>query len=262
MQSTQVTFSFGKNWQSFIETISEETVRAASEDIDGWLGRDFVKGKTVLDIGCGSGIHSLVFHIKGAKEVLSFDVDPCSVAATQKLWGKAGQPSNWKILAGSILDRDFVGRLGKFDIVYSWGVLHHTGAMWEAIENASTLVENGGTFWIALYKKGQNYKKHLNTKIKYNAASDLGKKLMVARIIALKMVGRALRLKNPLYLLQAKRRGMNSYHNLIDWLGGLPYEVASEQEITSFLKKKRFCAKKIEVRREGSNNIYLFSAPG
>lgn len=262
MQSTQVTFSFGKNWRSFIQTVSEETFRVASEDIDTWLNMDFVKDKTVVDIGCGSGIHSLAFWTKGAKEILSFDVDPHSVAATEELWRKAGNPSNWKILTGSILDQDLVGRLGKFDIVYSWGVLHHTGAMWEALENASTLVRRGGTFWVALYKKGPNYKKHLDTKIKYNATSDLGKRLMVARIIALKMVSRALRLKNPFYLFQTKRRGMNAYHDLIDWLGGLPYEVASEEEITSFLEKKGFRAERIEVRREGSNSIYLFSAAG
>src|SRR5947209_6575303 len=106
-----ITFSFGQNWRDFVESISEDSVRRARSDIEEWLGRDAVSGKTVLDIGCGSGIHSLCFHLLGAREIVSLDVDPYSVESTRVLWEKAGGPASWKVIQGSILDKDFVGGL-------------------------------------------------------------------------------------------------------------------------------------------------------
>ncbi len=256
-----ITFSFGKNWESFLKTISEDSIAAATEDIEKWLGPNSVKGRTVVDIGCGSGIHSLVFYLKGARAVMSFDVDVHSISATRSVWEQAGGPINWKVQHGSIMDGAFVESLGKYDIVYSWGVLHHTGSMWAAIEKSLELVKHGGLYWIAIYKKGPNYHKHLAQKTAYNKASELGKKFMVYRIVALKLLSRLIRLQNPLAYFHTKRRGMNAYHNLIDWLGGLPYEVASDEEVVSFCQHRGFRLERLKVRREGSNNIYLFSLP-
>ena len=99
-----------------------------------FLGKEDLDNKTFLDIGCGSGIHSLAAFLSGAKLIVSFDYDPQSVAATRILHRKAGEPKNWKIMQGSVLDEEFLRTLGHFDFVYSWGVLHHTGQMWQAIK--------------------------------------------------------------------------------------------------------------------------------
>ena len=262
MDQELITFSFGKNWRSYVDTVSEASIQRAKSDIEEWLGSERVKGKTVLDVGCGSGIHSLCYYLMDAKEVFSFDVDQYSVETTQVLWEKVGKPSNWRVMQGSILDQDLAATIGKHEIVYSWGVLHHTGAMWKAIENAACLVKRGGLFWIAIYVKGPKYPEHLALKKSYNRASKLGKKLMVWNKIAMIMRDRWKAGLNPFAWNEQYGRGMNVYHDLLDWLGGLPYEVASKEEIVDFCTERGFVLEKITELPEGGNNVYLFSLPG
>ncbi len=261
MKQDKVTFSFGKNWQDYLKTVFEEEIKQAKQNVQEWLGDDFVSGKTVLDIGCGSGIHSLSYHLLGADDIYSFDYDEHSVDGTRSLWEKEGKPKNWTISQGSILDKDFQQSLGLFDIVYSWGVLHHTGSMWEAVGNAFELVKPGGKLWISLYAKGPKYPKHLALKKKFNAATNLGKRWMIYNRVGSKMLSRLTRFKNPFAWNQKKGRGMNVYHNIIDWLGGLPYEVASENEVLLFGRKHGFILERIQVKKEGGCSIFLFSLP-
>ena len=180
MTNSDITFSFGENWLDYIKNIGREEIENAKGDLEEWLGKEYIQGKNILDIGSGSGIHSLTFFLLGAKAIFSFDYDMNSVEATRKLWEKAGKPANLTVTHGSILDKNFLETIGKgYDIVYSWGVLHHTGAMWEAIGNSISLLKPGGTFWITLYTKGSQYSKHLALKQKYNTSSKFQKKLMV-----------------------------------------------------------------------------------
>ena len=105
-----------------------------------------------MDIGCGSGIHSLAALRAGADEIHSFDYDEGNcVAATGMLRRYAGEPQNWTIERGDVLDDAYVRSLGKWNFVYSWGVLHHTGDVWRALANARETVADGGLFYIALY---------------------------------------------------------------------------------------------------------------
>lgn len=261
MEQEVITFSFGQNWKSYVQTVSEDSIKLALSDIEEWLERDFIRGKTVLDAGCGSGIHSLCFYLLGAKEVVSFDADPRSVEATRFLWESKGRPSNWKILQGSVLDKDFIKSLGTHEIVYSWGVLHHTGAMWEAIDAAGSLVGPEGLYWIAIYVKGPNYPDHLALKQAYNRASDMGKKLIVGKEIFRIMWRRMKQHQNPFTWNENKDRGMTIYHDLIDWLGGLPYEVASKEEVLEFCESRGFALAKIKRGYEGGLNTFLFSLP-
>lgn len=254
-----ITFSFGENWKSYLETISEDDIRSSMQDIEAWLGEGIVKGKDVLDIGSGSGLHSLAFYLLGAKSVRSIDVDPNSVEATRSLWEKSEKSDNWRVEHASILDDAFVKTLDDYDIVYSWGVLHHTGDMWKAIDNTFDLVRQNGHLWISLYAKGRRYPKHLALKQKYNAASDFGKSWMVNLRIAGKMVGRLFRGKNPFIWNRTRARGMNVYHDLVDWLGGLPYEVATPDEVVVRARPHGFVLERIKVAREGGCSIYVLS---
>lgn len=261
MATTDITFSFGENWQDYLSTVSDREMELAERDIEKWVGASAVRGKTVVDIGSGSGIHSLAFLRLGARRIRSFDFDKSSVAATMSLRSNAGDPANWTVEHGSILDHDYIRSLGQFDIVYAWGVLHHTGSMWEAVDNAFGLVRPGGTLWVALYQKGPRYESDLALKQRYNAASSVGKRVMEYRRAGRLMLSRARHLQNPFGWNQKGRRGMNAYHNIRDWLGGLPYETAAEDDVVTGARKRGFVLERIKVRREGGCSDYVFSLP-
>jgi SAM-dependent methyltransferase len=228
---TEITFSFGQNWRDFLSAADQEAIDLARVDIEHWLGTESLETRTVLDVGCGSGLHSLAFHLKGASKLVSFDYDPHSVTATRSLWEGAGRPASWTVRRESILDDAFVAALGTFDVVYAWGVLHHTGNMWKAIENTFALTAEGGICWLALYQKGPRYARDLALKQRFNRAPATIKKLMIWQLILKTMAYRASRGGNPLRWNERKERGMDSYHDIVDWLGGLPYEVASVDEL-------------------------------
>lgn len=258
MTRDRVTFSFGKNWNDYNKTVSPERIQSAVQDIKSWLGEDFVRNKRVIDVGCGSGVHSLAFYQLGASELRSFDSDIHSVNSTKDHWNKAKQPVNWIVDEGSVLDGDYIAGLGVYDILYSWGVLHHTGDMWNAIDRACALVKPGGVFWIGIYAKGPKYKEHLALKRKFNSSTFATKQIMIWKAIFRKMISRLKNKQNPFGWNQKKERGMNTYHDIVDWLGGLPYEVASEDEMISFFEQRSFRLLRSMNKSEGSVSVYLF----
>ena len=128
MSSDEQRFEFGKNWLNYIHrNFSEEKAGISRKHMLGVLDRGDLKGITFLDIGCGSGLHSCAALQAGVKTLHSFDYDTNSVAATRYVREKAGNPAHWTVEQGSVLDQDYMNRLPLFDLVYSWGVLHHTG---------------------------------------------------------------------------------------------------------------------------------------
>lgn len=259
--SQRITFSFGKNWQDYLNTVTDREVESAKSDIEEWLGPSGIRGKTVIDIGSGSGIHSLAFLRLGARRIHSLDYDQNSVEATRSLCSAEGKPANWVVEHGSILDLDYIRSLGRFDIVYSWGVLHHTGALWQAMANATSLVKPGGTLWISLYRQSPTDEQDVALKRKYNTASYLGKRIMEGRRIAKLMLSRARHLQNPFAWNQKSKRGMNAYHDIIDWLGGLPYETASECDVVTRARKRGLILERIKVAGPRGCSTYVFSLP-
>lgn len=256
--SSPITFSFGENWKDLNKSVTEKEIARSIEDIIHWIGKESIEGKRVLDLGSGSGIHSLGFFRLGAAELVSFDYDKHSVSATTEHWERAGKPANWKVMHGSILDKQFIAGLGTFDLVYSWGVLHHTGSMWEAINNALTMVKPGGLFYITLYKDN-NYEKSVAKKEKFNASSAFGKRMMINKEILKHMAKRAVRFKNPFAWNQKLERGMNVYHDIVDWLGGLPYEAANEDEMLQWGYANNVKMLRIQcMGNYGSCSYYLF----
>lgn len=236
-QDPNVSFSFGKNWEQFIQQhFSEERIDIAGKHLLNFLGVSDLKGRTFTDVGCGSGIHSLAAFRAGAERILSFDLDPHSVSTTLKMREWAGNPQHWTVQHGSALDKDMLARLPKADIVYSWGVLHHTGKMWEAVENVASLIAPGGVYYLALYNTHSMSNYWLKKKIKYNAASALGKRFMEASMVTVTSAYALLRFRNPFkeMLTYKKRRGMSYMTDIRDWLGGYPYEHASQGETVRF----------------------------
>ena len=228
-------FSFGENWLKYIEDFDERKFEEAKNSLCQLLGRETLEGKTFIDIGCGSGIFSLAAIDLNASRVISTDLDPKSVQACRAVKQRRNV-RHWLIREGSILDEQFNNRLGKADIVYAWGVLHHTGSMWKAIANAAGLVDDEGSFLLAIYNRHYTSPMWRKFKEMYNTSGRFLQKLMVWSILLPRIIVRLIKLKHPL----RERRGMSIYYDAIDWAGGLPYEYADFDEIVSFLKKRDF----------------------
>jgi SAM-dependent methyltransferase len=242
-------FEFGANWRAFLAVLTPDRIARAESSLVEMLDTDSLATKRFLDIGCGSGLFSLAARRLGA-EVVSFDFDPLSVACAAELKRvhRAGDP-NWRIEQGSVLDRAFLQSLGTFDIVYSWGVLHHTGSMWDAIDKACGAVNPHGQLFIALYND-QGAKSVWWTRVKrtYNALpSSLRRIYLVAFAAALETaaVGVALARLQPRRLADRWRRydnvrGMSRWHDVVDWVGGYPFEVATPDRVLSFCRARGF----------------------
>ena len=261
MQSDNISFSFGKNWQDFVDYyLTPERIDIAKQHLVEFLEVSDLKGKYFLDIGCGSGLSSLAAYKLDAEKIVSLDIDPYSVKTTEKLKEMVGNPSHWIVLQGSILDDEFIGTLEKADIVYSWGVLHHTGRMWEALEKATCLLSNTGYLYISLYVTTFRSDYWTRIKKRYNNASTFGRRLMEIWYISwYTFIRRLLHFRNPLrpILEYKKRRGMAYITDVRDWLGGYPYEHAKIEEVLSFARKK-FHLELINIKTGEANIEYLF----
>ena len=235
-------FTFGKNWSKFVDShFNPERLEGAIRVFQDFTSLQVLSSKTFIDVGCGSGLHSLAAHKMGAKKITSFDFDPKAVDATAKLKTMAGSPSNWAINQGSVLDLDFVSSLGKFDFVYSWGVLHHTGSVWEAIKNASTLVASEGQMYLALYSLDvqPNAEYWLKTKEKYVKSSSFRKMVMEQSYLYRYYYSSSI-LQRIIGLFTAesgRTRGMELMTDVRDWLGGWPMEFVLDDEVVSFVDK-------------------------
>ncbi len=255
-------FKFGNNWKRFLRVLNEDRILQAENSLKEFLDPDLFDGKTFLDIGCGSGLSSLVAKRLGAK-VTSFDFDPQSVACTQELKSRYfPEDTEWNIFEGSALDLNFIKSLGTFDIVYSWGVLHHTGAMWDALRNAKIPTKEGGRLFIAIYNDaGEMTDKWKEIKIIYNKLPTFLQLPYAIYIWApheYKSFKSFLKSKKiHKYFRQwtehKKTRGMSRWHDIVDWIGGHPYENAKADELIKFYENDGYKLLKI-IPNDGIGN--------
>lgn len=248
-ESEDVRFAFGRNWQAFLSVLDEERIACAQRSLKEMLGVSTLEGKVFLDIGSGSGLSSLVARRLGAT-VHSFDYDPQSVACTAHLRQRYFPDDPfWTVEQGSALDTGYLATLGQADVVYSWGVLHHTGSMWQAVENLFPLVAPGGTIALALYNyQGLATKVWTAIKRAYVSSPALLQPLIAGLVCVYfewwHMVDRLIHLKNPLpfedWRQYRSQRGMSRWHNYVDWAGGYPFETVTPDQVFDFVHPRGY----------------------
>lgn len=248
-------FEFGRNWSRFLAVLDEERIGAAEQALRNMLERPRLDGLRFLDIGSGSGLSSLAARRLGA-EVHSFDYDPQSVACTTELQRRYfPSDSRWRVERGSALDAGYLRSLGTFDIVYSWGVLHHTGRMWDALENAAIPVAPAGLLFVAIYNDtGTQSRRWVRIKRTYN---ELPRIAQVPFAIAVTLPGELKKLAGATlrggpgdyfrsWLNYRHLRGMNKWHDMLDWVGGYPYEFATPEQLFDFYRQRGFGLRKMK----------------
>jgi 2-polyprenyl-3-methyl-5-hydroxy-6-metoxy-1,4-benzoquinol methylase len=255
-------FEFGKNWQRFLQELTEQRIIAAETSLTQMLELRTLQGKSFLDIGSGSGLFSLAARRLGA-QVHSFDYDPDSASCTAALKRRFFPDEvGWTIEQGSVLDQKYMKSLGPFDIVYSWGVLHHTGAMWQALENAADAVAPAGSLFIALYNdQGKKSQRWLAVKRAYNRwplsrPPILG--YVAVRAWGRRVVNDTLR-GTPLRTWQGYEcgRGMSPWRDVVDWAGGYPYEVAKPDDVVAFGRRRGLVLEKLVTNQGNGNNEFV-----
>lgn len=269
MSDEELRFGFGRNWAEFVDAhFSEERIAEAQKHLLRFLNLPDLAGRTFLDIGCGSGLHSLAALRAGAVRIESFDYDANSVRTTEKLRAFAGDPPHWTVRQGSVLDAAFMNTLAPADIVYSWGVLHHTGAMWQAIRHAAMPLKPGAVFYIALYTSdvylNPTPDHWLRVKRRYNTASSLQKRLMEWQYAWNATVLPDLRnRRNPWHTIRdyARFRGMSYWTDVRDWLGGYPMEFAGIAETKAFARDE-LGLELLNISAGDANTEYLFRRAG
>ena len=266
-------FAFGKNWASFLAVLDDERIGIAEKSLRDMLEIEDLSGKSFVDIGSGSGLFSLAARRLNAS-VYSFDYDPDSVACTKELKRRyfLGD-AQWRIEQGSALDQSYVRSIGKFDIVYSWGVLHHTGKMWEGLENAALAVADEGLLFVAIYNDtGSQVQRWQWIKQTYCRLPQFLRPAFAAVVICPDEAKRLLSFTvkgKPMEYFRVWReyrnaRGMSRWRDIIDWVGGFPYEVASADEIFEFYNAKNFRLKKMKTGGVGlgCNEFVFQKLPG
>jgi len=225
-------FKFGENWASFSESADEATLIAARNSLEHLLGTGTLDGKSFLDIGCGSGFFSIAAAQLGANPVIGVDIDTDSVETSQRNAARWAPEQDFRFGLASALKKDEMDALGTFDLVYSWGVLHHTGNMALALEHTIARVKPGGTLVIAIYNRHITSPAWVVIKRVYNALPRWGQKALIWAFTPIIFLAKLIATRqNPLKM----GRGMDFMHNVIDWLGGYPYEYASIPEMETKL---------------------------
>lgn len=249
LKNLETHFAFGKNWASYAALIDAPQIEEAKKGLLKLVPEEEFRGRSFLDIGSGAGLHALAAALLGVGRVLAIDIDPNSVSTSRDVLSRSNVAMPWRVETLSVFDLD-PAREGTFDIVYSWGVLHHTGNMWEAIGKAASMVAPNGLLVLALYRTTRLDPLWKLEKRLYARSPEIVQSVLRAIYIAAFRLGKLATGGNfREYVLNYKSsRGMDFYHDVHDWLGGYPYETALAPEVDSKLARLGLKAERVFAR--------------
>lgn len=246
-------FAFGDNWTRFAATIDERTVLAAEHSFSSLLTGISLTGGAMLDIGCGSGLMSFAARRFGMR-VHAFDYDAAAVSCSLAVRDRfPDQRADWNIERGDVLDESYMQALGQFELVYAWGSLHHTGDLWRAMTNAVDHVKPGGRFFVAIYNdQGGTSHRWRAVKRLYHRLPAAIRPLLVAACVPVQwwkdVLKGALRGRPfEAWRNYAKERGMSPWYDMVDWVGGYPFEVAKPEEVLDFCRARGFTLERLKT---------------
>lgn len=263
-EQADVRFAFGRNWHSFLTTLTVDRIAVAEQSLRDMLGVTTLQGTRFLDIGCGSGLFSVAARRLGAT-VHSLDYDRNSVACALTLRDRffPGDAA-WTIEEGSAIDPSYMDRLGTFDTVYTWGVLHHTGEMWKGVRLAAARVAPGGRLFLALYND-QGWRSAVWARIKrLYCSGPLGRAAVLAvgvpYFAAVAVAAGLVKHRHPFgeFIHYRRHRGMSITHDWVDWLGGYPFEVATPAAVFQTLHREGFSLEVLKTTQRLGCNEFVF----
>jgi 2-polyprenyl-6-hydroxyphenyl methylase/3-demethylubiquinone-9 3-methyltransferase len=263
-------FAFGRNWQRFLRVVDAKRIAVAEDHLRRSLELERLDGLRFLDVGSGSGLSSLAAWRLGAT-VFSFDYDPDSVRCTEELRRRfCPDGARWHVEPGSALDAAYLGSIGAHDIVHAWGVLHHTGAMWQALENALIPLAPGGRLFVSIYNdQGLRSRAWHTIKRVYNALPPVARVpyagVVIGAVEGTSAVKHLLTLRPHVYVREwityRQRRGMSPVYDWIDWIGGYPFEVARVDAIFEFYRRRGLTLLRLKTTPGLGCNEFVFGAP-
>ncbi|RMH18502.1 MAG: class I SAM-dependent methyltransferase [Gammaproteobacteria bacterium] len=242
-------FAFGRNWSEYARKITEAEIEEAEKGLLRLFERDQINGARFLDIGSGSGLHCLAALRLGASEVAAIDIDNDSVETTRAVLERYAPGKKWLAERVSVLEFS-PDRMGLFDVVYSWGVLHHTGNMYRAIKRAASVVNTNGLFAFALYRRIWMDPFWRYEKKWYAHATSDAQARARGVYVALFRLGLLFTGRRYADYVQDYRnnRGMDFYHDVHDWMGGWPYESITADEVEGMMQELGFRSEKVFSR--------------
>jgi 2-polyprenyl-6-hydroxyphenyl methylase/3-demethylubiquinone-9 3-methyltransferase len=249
-------YRFGDNWSRFARGLTEEQRASARSELARFVGVERLSGATFLDLGSGSGVHSLAALELGVSSLSAVDFDPESVRTTEEVLRAHAPCNRWSVWRANILT-DFAASAERYDIVYSWGVLHHTGSMWQALEQALCLVRPGGYFAVALYNKTPMCPAWTVEKRVFSRLPRFVQSGLTVLFVGLLVLRQLLTFTNPVkwYRGYADSRGMSPYFDAHDWLGGYPYESVDHESLVIWMKT-RGVTLEYSYRTKGSIGVF------
>ena len=263
----EVRFEFGANWLRFLADVDESRIRTAESSLRSCLRIPSLEGRSFLDVGSGSGLFSLAAARLGAARVHSFDLDDKSVACARQLKARyAPALETWRNERGDVTDDRYCAALGEFDVVYCFGVLHHTGSMWRALDNVTGCVASGGLLFLSIYNdQGATSTRWRRVKRLYNRFPVRLRPLYAAAAWApfeLRAAATGLVHEPRAYLdtWKHRNRGMSRWRDIVDWIGGYPFEVANPERVLD--RCRAHGLEPITLQTVGSSlgcNQYLFT---